>query len=197
MTPIFQSASGLNRDANCPANRSLPQVETNSPDAARGTSIHHYLELLGGGMEAEQALAQIPEEHRQLCQDLQTDDLPLDPEEYRQEVAFAYDLETGAARELGAGLQRDYSARTPSEVVGTADVAHRDQVEVIDWKCDAFESTCPPPKKNPQLLFLALALARVRGADSAVVRIVHIKADGANWQESANLDAFDLDTFEW
>ncbi|HNU82337.1 MAG TPA: DUF2800 domain-containing protein [Thermoanaerobaculia bacterium] len=197
MTPIFQSASGLHRDDRCPANRSLPQVETNNPDAERGHAGHRYLELVGGGMAAEQALAQIAEEHRQLCQDIQLDGLPLNHEEYRQEVAFAYDLETGAARELGAGLQRDYSSRTPSEIVGTADVVLRDLVEVWDYKFEAFESRCPPPAKNPQLLFLALAACRTRGVDSAIVGLIHIAPDGTHWTEHADLDAFDLDTFEW
>lgn len=197
MSPIFQSASGLNRDDHCPANRSLPEVQTNSPDAARGTSGHRYLELVGSGVDAEQALAQIADEHRQLCQDIELEDLPLDPEEYRQEVAFAFDLETGEGRELGAGLQRDYSARTPTEVVGTTDVIHRDRVDVWDYKFEAFESRCPPPKKNPQLLFLALAACRARGVDQATVGLIHIKADGSIWKESASLDAFDLDAFEW
>lgn len=193
---IFQSASGLYRDDNCPANRALPQVGTNNPDAARGRSIHRYLELLGGGATVEAALAQVPEDHRRLCQDVETDDLPLDSTEYRQEVALAFDLDTGKARELGAGLERDYSARRPREVVGTADVVHRDAAEVWDFKSESFESRCPPPGKNPQLLFLALCLARLRGLDSAVVGLVHIRADGTTWLESEELDAFDLDAFE-
>jgi hypothetical protein len=196
MTPIFQSASGLERDSHCPANRALPQVQTSNPDAQRGSAIHSYLEHLGGGATVEAALASVPEEHRQVCQDVELDGLPLDPSEYRQEVAFAYDLETGVARELGAGLQRDYRMRTPTEIVGTADVIHRDAVEVWDFKSESFDSRRPPPAKNPQLLFLALAAARLRGADGAQVGLIHLRADGTHWEEIAELDAFDLDLFE-
>lgn len=196
MNEILQTASGLSRDERCPPNRVLPQVQTNNPDALRGRAGHRFLELVGGGMSPTLALAEVPEEYQAMCADIDLEGLPLDLGEYLQEVAFAFSLDTGEARELGRGLERDYSQVRPGEIAGTADVVHRDCVEVYDYKFDSFEPTCPPPGNNPQLLFLALAAARLRGVDRARVTIIHIRPDGTHWEESDDLDAFDLDAFE-
>ncbi len=52
------------------------------------------------------------------------------------EVTYAYDLNTGAARELGKELNRDYSASTSDEICGTLDLDYPedDTWVAIDWK---------------------------------------------------------------
>lgn len=183
------TASGLWRDAHCPANRALPRVYVQSDAAAAGTALHRYLERCAQ-VGAEKALAEVPEEYRARAADIDLDGLPLEPH-YMQEAAFSFDGKDG--RFLGCGLGRNYGEA--SLMAGTADVCHREGVIVFDYKFDGFDSTCPPVRENQQLLFLALACARSRNLDSALISIIHIRPDGTNWKEGADLDAFDLDAF--
>lgn len=188
------SASGLFRVARCPAAVLFPQVDSEDPDAKRGTTGHRYLQR-AAQIGPERALLEAPEDHRARLSDIALEGLPIG-EEYRQEVAFAYDLETEGGRELGEGLERRYQTRD-GEIPGTADVVHRGPaVEIWDYKFDGFETRAAPPAVNHQLRLLALAACRASGADGAQVGLIHIRPDGTHWEETATLDAFDLDAFD-
>lgn len=188
------SASYLTRSERCPASQALPHANVTSPDAKRGTAGHRYLER-AAQVGPEKALAEVSDEHREMCAAIDLDGLPLEPG-YRQEVALAFYLNSGRGEVLGCGRERRYGERAPHLVYGTADVLHSQRVEVLDYKFDGFESHHPAPAENPQLLFLALAYSRVLGLSAAQVGLIHIRPDGSHWQESAELDAFDLDAFE-
>lgn len=197
------TGSGLYRAEMCPPCCALPQVASDSPDARRGHICHGFLEMVPK-VGPDKALAQVPDEFRATCAVIETDGLPLDPEVYRQEVTYAFDLATGQARVLGVGLGRDYTGAKSSEAVGTIDVdgilgADTDlpgPLDLYDYKFDGFDSTAPKPEVNPQLLFAALCASRVTGIPGARLTLIHIRPDGTHWKESAEVGAFELDDFE-
>ena len=108
---------------------------------------------------------------------------------WRAEVAFMYDVATGEARELGAGIKRAYGELGPFEVAGTADLVGRGllgELVVIDHK--SFEEQARAAE-HPQLRFLALAAARAYEVDIVDVAI----SPEVGPLDVATLEAFDLD----
>lgn len=191
------TASGIYRAQHCSASCALPQVNTSSEQAARGTAGHRFLELVGGDQAHEKALEQIPDAHREFCERIELDGLPLGPE-FRREVAFAFDVATGSARYIGQGCGRDYGQLSSTEIAGTLDVIGFPgtlEVSIDDYKFDGYESSAPPPEKNPQLLFGALCVSRLTCATSFKLSLIHFRPDGTHWKESAEVDAFDLDAY--
>jgi hypothetical protein len=170
----------------------LPHVFSTSSAAERGTAIHAYLEAVQNGVDPETALENVPEDWRPVCAAIELERLPRG---LAAEVAFAYDLEHDAGRELGRGLERSYEGLSAWELAGTADVVGvaADAVYVGDAKTGWTEPT--PAERNGQLLFLALAAARAYEKPSAVVEIIRVKETGAIWRDRAELDEFDLDCF--
>ena len=59
----------------------------------------------------------MPSEHRELCEALPLDEIG----DYAPEVAYALDLRTGRAREIGRGINRAYGELSDDEIAGTAD----------------------------------------------------------------------------
>jgi hypothetical protein len=184
----------LDRARLCPASAILPRIGEITSGMARGTAIHLFLERCNKFGREEALAAFVDPEMQAVCEAIDLEGLPLDPRAYAAEVAFAWDPMTGAAREIGRGLDRDYSGATPGEtIVGTADVialVGDDAVGVFDWKSEHDE--VPPPEKNLQLRFYALAAARAYGRDRAIVEIIRPRADRPAWRERAELDMFAL-----
>lgn len=117
--------------------------------------------------------------------------------EPRTQVAFAYDPLTGKARELGAGLGRDYSGALPHEITGTADIVGRRPgglLVVRDWKTGRAHHV-PAITENRQLQFLGLCLARVTGADEVAIEISRIRPEGVH-DDGTELDALSLAAIE-
>lgn len=189
------SASQLHRISICPASAALPQTPEQSEHATRGTVIHHFLEdAAREGRDA--ALELVPEEYRELCAQIDLARLPVDPKAYAAEVALAYDPWNDRGRELGRGLGRDYTGLMPSELPGTADVIglSADTVYVGDFKT-GYEGYVPAARFNKQLKFLALAACRAYGRDTAIVELLHLRANGTPWRDRAEFTAFDLEDF--
>lgn len=184
------TASGLGRAMRCGASLHLPVVESTSAAADRGTWRHRFLELVGQ-VGAAEALAQIPDEHRDACAALPLDELPT---HLAAEVAFAYDVATGKAREIGRGVGRQYGDLGPFELAGTADVVGLgdDQVAVIDWKSIGAQDRA---RDSVQLRFLALAASRVYGRPAASVQIVRLGDLGEVYRSRHSYDELDLDAF--
>jgi PD-(D/E)XK nuclease superfamily protein len=188
--PTFSS---LERSLRCPGWLALPHVNTTSPYAERGTAIHEYLEAIQGGADPAAALEAVPEEWRSICAAIDIDRLPKG---LAAEVAFAYDVESGKARELGRSLGRNYTGLGPTEIAGTLDVVgvSEDAVYVLDWKTGWTD--VPLPASNFQLRVGGLAAARAYRKGLAVLELGRIKENGAVWKpEPAELDDFDLDAF--
>ena len=190
------TASILPRAAICPPTVVLPQVKgRTSKPAGRGIAIHGFLEAVPA-LGREEALARTPAEFRAACEVIDLERLPpLSLASAVTEVTYALHVDTGAVRELGRNLGRDYSGRREGEICGTADyvalTADGRCVFVADWKTG--RGLLQPARMNLQIRFLALCAARLYGRDEAVGALVHIREDGTPWYDSAAFDVFDLD----
>ena len=192
------TGSGLERTEKCPASVTLPQVRQidGSAYADRGSAVHLFLaDCAVHGREA--ALEAVPEEHHAFCEGIDIAALP-DLSSVAAEVAFAYDLQTGDARELGRGGGRNYSAAGPTEIAGTADVigiierGSARGVFVGDYKTGW---RVPRVEDSLQLRFYALCAARAYGASFAVLAMLRIREDGTIWTDVCEIGALEIDVF--
>ena len=189
------SASALERVINCPGSESLPHAKSTSVYAQSGTVIHKYVEECAT-LGPEKALANVPQKYLERCRDIDIASLPIDPDRFQAEVAFAVDCSDGSARVLGRGIGRDYGDLRPFEIPGTTDICGvlDDAVYVADIKT-GFEDVTPPAS-NPQLLHLGYAAAKVHGKDKAILDIIYVRESGIRYErgivEGFGIDAFGL-----
>lgn len=189
------TASGLTRAIRCPGSMSLPQVQRETgPHAETGRQVHTFLETVATvGRDA--ALAGCTDERAaSICAALDLEALPLgDGTTWASEVAFAWDITSGAAREVGRNLSRGYPMQD-GEAYGTADLValspDGSAVFVADVKTG--RGWLPPPAESGQLRFLAYAACLAYGAESAEVAHLHVREDGTTWTQWATLDALEL-----
>lgn len=173
------TASSLPRLFGCVGHVALPHARTTSEWSEAGTDRHSEQEaaIVAGDLDT------MPAKVRAL--------IPADATSIRAEVAVAYDVATGLARELGCSIGRAYEGLAPFEIPGTVDMVALapGRALVVDWK--SFEDV-GPPEQNPQALFYALCFARIHGADEVTVAISYLGAGGTR---HATLDSFELETF--
>lgn len=187
------SGSSLERVAACPTSAALPQVREESTEHAdRGTAVHAFLAAVGK-VGREKALEEVPEEYRDACAAIDLDALPS-LEGFAAEVAFAYDWQTGTAREIGRDRERDYGILGATEIPLTVDAVgfHGDGVVVVDWKSGRRSVT--PARYNWQLRLGALAACRTYGYHRATVAIVYVRDGSRPWFDRAEFDEFDIET---
>lgn len=112
----------------------------------------------------------------------------------RAEVAYAWDWQTGKARELGVDIGRNYDLRE-TEIGCSLDITGEVDCRgyVLDWKTGR---EAPKAAGNGQLLFGAMCLSKVHGWDQIKTCIAHVKPDGQIWRDSFDVDSFDLLAFE-
>ncbi len=113
------------------------------------------------------------------------------------EVAFAYDVLSGSAREVGRSIGREYGALADSEIPGTTDVlmVQEDHVLLQDYKsgngyAEQLAGVYNTPARNLQLQHNALSAALVYGKPRAVVEVVYLKSGEV---KDCEMDAFDLE----
>lgn len=191
MSRITKSASALERLAECPSSAALPQVSRTTQWSEMGKAVHKYLEeARDPKVGRTKALEHVAEDYYELCAAIELDKLPEGT--FLAEAAYAYNVITGEARFLGAGIDRDYSGLEDYEIPGTSDAiaVSVDAVFVPDWKTGW--TAVQPPASNRQLKFLALAAARHYQRDRAIVEVVRIRENGDVWRRRAEFDAFDL-----
>lgn len=186
------TASSLARVSACPVSEALPHVQTaSSIDAARGTAAHEFLFRLHNGELREDALAEVPAEHREYCASIALEPVPG----AIAEVALSYDVLRRTARVLSVS-NREYGELGPSEIAGTCDLfipaPPRGVATVVDWKTthdvDGME------RFAPQLEFYALALARVHHLARIRYEIVAIDDRGQpHYAVQVELDFEDLE----
>lgn len=186
------TGSGIGRALVCAPSMVLPYSLEVREEATRGHHGHEFLmnvSLVG----REMALQRAPEDMRPMLEALDLAALPVDPKAFAAEVAFAYDQRKDTARELGRGLNRDYSGASGMEICGSADVVGvtDSEVVVLDFKFGGWN--VPPAAENWQLRFYALCAARAYGKARAVVGIIKLREDGSHWFDRAELDELDLD----
>ncbi len=163
----------------CPASHTLPQVRETTAAQEKGSWIHKYLELAPQtGKEA--ALAQLPEEYRELCAELDPSIAPMG----RREVALVYDL-VNRIGTVGSNIAERNYPTAPDVACGTADVLGD------HWIWDYKSGRPGPAKDSLQLLSLGLYAARAMGWD--FVEVGHLRVDGDRlWPDSTVLHGIDL-----
>lgn len=190
------TASALDLLAACPSSAALDQVREESTFMRTGTVVHKFLEL-ANIHGREEALARTDPEFQVLCAALDLDTLPVSSS-FAAEVAFALAPAMGTARELGRGMNRDYSSVQPWEIPGTPDavaLVDDDAVYVGDYKVPGRQTA--PCAENWQMRFNGLSACRAYGRSRAILEIIHVDPDtGAVWRDRAELDAFALAEFE-
>lgn len=176
--PSALPGSGLARALACPAAYALPEAREGSSDATRGTRVHRFLELVSRGEPVAEHLAALDPETRALCGAIDLAEVPTG-DDVRPEVALAYDVATGSARELAPRGHRDYSDRRPTEITGTADLffVRAGRWVCRDWKTARWDHDVE--LSRPQLDFYALAWARVHDLDAVTCEIAVIEDSGA------------------
>lgn len=172
------SGSGMARALACPASYALPEAREGSSDATRGTQVHRFLELVSRGEPVAEHLATLDPETRALCGAIDLAEVPTG-DDVRPEVALAYDVASGAARELAPRGHRDYSDRRPTEITGTADLFFRREGRWVcrDWKTSRWDHDVE--LSRPQLDFYALAFARANDLDAITCEVAVIEDSGA------------------
>ena len=181
------SASRLRRIRRCAASGALPQVDTSSEAATTGTAVHRFLEDCSK-RGRELALADVPDEAADVCAAIDLDALPV---HLAHEVAYAYDVTTGAVRRT----RRGYPDLGATEIGVTVDVegVRDDAVFVADYKT-GFRQVAKPGE-NEQILLGALCSSRYHGKDAAHVEVIYVREGRKPWREVAALDVFDLAAF--
>lgn len=195
MTAVRPTGSELDRAAKCPASCALPMAKSTSPYAELGTAIHRFLELMQT-VDRDEALEAIEdEEHRAACEALELDDMPLHG--LATEVTFAFDVETGGARELGRSLGRDYRAARPTEIVLTIDVVGiNDEDEdariayVADYK-SGFGKVIEA-KDSWQIKAAAVCVSLVYDVADVVGDVICTPPGRSPWSSRTRFHAFEL-----
>lgn len=106
------------------------------------------------------------------------------------EVAFAYNVLTGEARQIGLNIGRDYGELAKGEIPGTADLVtvQPDHVLVDDYK-SGHGYLVPPLPGNPQLQHNSLCAALVHDKLKAIAQIIYLKTGEV---KDAAYDVFDF-----
>ena len=197
MPSYLSSGSAIERGIRCSSSVALPHANHESPWTLRGTAIHSFLEAVSA-TDRETALAATPEEYREICDAL--DLTGLDAQlSLASEVAFAYDLETDTARELGRGIGRAYNDVRETEIPCTLDVVGvRDLPSGIrrGFYCD-YKSGWLNRRIDDvtQIDFGALCVARAYGCDLVEGQLAHVHEDFAPWVQRKVIEGWELDAF--
>lgn len=178
----MSTASGLEREIECPASAVLsPIVHESGEYAERGTAIHVFCRSVIAGTPRGLALAQVPAgQWRETCEHIDFAVLCAGIFDIRAEVAYRLNIEIEEARELGINMGRRYPPRDERvEVDGTNDFEGRDFVGrrvVVDIKTGFnLVTLC---RDNPQMKFHAGVQMLIHDVDQVEARIAYIDVGG-------------------
>lgn len=193
------TASRLPLAFTCAASQVLPVVDTAWASGEGGNDRHDVLQ--DWLTTAPGAYVPPTPELAAWLEDVQDEAEQLRHPDLRSEAAYAYSIDsfdpaTGEpvkpARLLGYHMGRFYK-QTPSEFAGAADFVRvlPTQAIVVDLKTGM--SDTPHPRRNMQLRFLSLAVARYHGVDTVTAGVLHAAPGQAVWWSWSRFDAFDLE----
>lgn len=198
MNKRLPTFSSWDRVARCQLSALLPQVHSLRPHAARdrGHALHRVREV-AAVVGVDRAIDEAPDSLKSDARALLQDAPPAAGG--RAEVAYAIDIDTGHAREIGQSVGRRYGELAPTEIAGTVDCVRVHDlapdhigVEVEDLKTGW--SWVPHPSENWQVRLGALAASRVEVADCASVSIIRPSGDGYR-KQTHEMDELELDLF--
>lgn len=195
MSGYLFSLSEADRAEQCPASQALPRIEGWSEPASRGSVLHDFkTNVKDYGLE--EALSRAPDDMREALKQYPLEGLPQDAT-YSSEVAFAIDLETGQARELGRKLGRKYAEAGAGslDIVGAGDdFAMLGSTGVLVDDLKTGHGYVTPAKRNLQVGGLAYAACKVWERKWARVELIRQTEDGTRpFFDVAEHDEFDLD----
>lgn len=119
---------------------------------------------------------------------------PLAINQWKAEVAYAYDVPRDSARFIGENVGRGYEV-SAVEIPGTIDALALDDehAHVIDWKTTSGFGPGPADAEdNWQLKLYALMVSRAHRIDSVTIHVVRITTNGVT-STSHTLDSLELD----
>ena len=193
------TGSQIERVEQCPGSQGLPHCkETGTAPQEGGNSKHRFLQLIREGVSREKAIeyvgAKWGEGLAEECANINLEvigDVLSDPA-YSAEVSLTYG--NGEARVIGYGLDRDYSAAKPGEIVLTVDVlgVFGDRVHVVDYKSG--RANLGDARESTQLLMGALAACKAFRKSKATVEYIYLHDNV--WSDFSDIDIFDLEAFE-
>jgi hypothetical protein len=161
-------------------------IEAGSSHAARGNARHalyqhlHEARFIGGDFrDIEACELADPQGHIDQVMAWIEGHVPADA---LAEIPFAFDPARGGARALPSRGHRDYSAATPGEIVGTADLVWAEAGPepvgvVLDWKTGRARHV-DAVHDNAQMAFLALAASRAFNHNRVRVILAFVDDDG-------------------
>ena len=182
--------SALPRVRQCLGSAILPTADEESEGMGRGTGLHSYMRALTKGRTPEEALLDVPEEHRADAESIDLSTLPP-LANGSPEVGFALRLSDCSARVLGVDMDRAgvRAMRTQDEMgmlldwVGT--VGARSLV-VVDWKFQRQEDLAPASEHWQLLTYMSAALLAY-DADEVQGFLAHWRYGRWEW-DSVQLD---------
>lgn len=194
---LMPTASSLERAEHCPTSFTLAQVIETNEDAERGTEIHLFSARVLSGVPKDDALALVKDkEIRATCAGLDFTKMVGDLDGVRAEVAYAFNTETRAVRELGVGLERKYEV-TEAEIPGTNDAEGMriSGIAVTGDLKSGFGNTIEP-ETSRQSHYHAVVRRRALDVDFVDARIWRVGESGKVKAIEHTFDGFALDTLE-
>lgn len=190
------SGGQLDRVVRCTSSAALPQIidanDDDRPARNKGLDVHKFLEHIPEvGREA--ALAEVPEQHRAICSDIELGKL-VKHLKMSHEISIAYNWVADTARILTPDEQGRVDIDRSCELAMRLDVLgiHERSVFVGDYKTG--NGWLPAPETSYQLGAGAVAAARLFNAREATVEYVRIRDDGTVRKWNATLDLIGLDS---
>ena len=198
MLKIHLTISGVPKAMACAPSAILPKARSTSGAAQLGSIVHGFLSrvpIVG----REEALFELPVEHRAACEAIDVSKLPAcRPDAYSVELAVAYNVLTGEARILKDVQNRQYPPLEEGWLCGTEDVVGLtdDAVITLDYKSGWGDLT--RARSHHQVRTYGLAFARALGRPRAVVGLIRgFMGGGDPWWDVAELDEMELAAQEY
>jgi hypothetical protein len=199
------TASAIDRSIACSGWTAFPHVYRTSDYAERGNAIHRYVRAVLAGTAQEAAILAVPEEHREVCRQLDWGKLCGDLDDVQTEAAFALNVVTRKARFLGFNIGRKYAAAaermgeplTEDDVCGSLDVKGLRKSDgrptIRDLKSGFVDVTAA--SKNGQVKFFAAVEHLMTGAPEVDSEIAKLKPNGDLWFDRATFSAWEVDDY--
>lgn len=188
--------SQLGRVAACITSEALPHAQHTNEAARGGIVFHQYMHDVRK-MGRDAALLEIEDDDdRAAMEAVDMDRLgQLDPAAFASEVAIAWNVATGEARELGRGITREEAAALArrDEMVGILDLVGLtdDAVVVLDYKRGF--GRVARAEVNWQTRTYALMAALCYHRTKAIQGVIRAPEGLTPWWDVAEMDSLDVD----